>query len=140
MVPFKGGAESVQAPIGRHLDVYGDPGFGPQVQGGKVWLLGVFTSARLKRFPNVPTVRELGHDFVIESPVGLVAPRGLDPRIAARLQGAFMKAAGDAEYLKQLDNFDMQASVMPGEAYLGYARGQFERERRMLAESGFKPE
>ena len=49
-----------------------------------------------------------------------------------------MKAAGDAEYLKQLDNFDMQASVMPGEAYLRYARGQFERERRMLGESEFK--
>ena len=104
MVPFKGGAESFQALIGRHLDVYGDPGFGPQ------------------------------------APVGLVAPRGLDPKIAARLQGAFMKAAGDAEYLKQLDNFDMQASVMSGEAYLGYARGQFERERRMLGESGFRAE
>jgi len=28
MVPFKGGGESFQALIGRHLDVYGDPGFG----------------------------------------------------------------------------------------------------------------
>ena len=33
MVPFKGGGESFQALIGRHLDVYGDPGFGAQVQG-----------------------------------------------------------------------------------------------------------
>ena len=140
MVPFKGGAESFQALIGRHLDVYGDPGFGPQVAGGKVRLLAVFTSARLKRFPNVPTVKELGYDFVIESPVGLVAPRGLDAKVEARLQAAFMKAAGDAEYLKQLDNFDMQASVMPGEGYLGYARGQMEKERRMLGESGFKGE
>ena len=56
------------------------------------------------------------------------------------VQAAFMKAAGDAEYLKQLDNFDMQASVMPGEGYLGYARGQMEKERRMLGESGFKAE
>ena len=28
MVPFKGGSEAFTALIGRHLDVYGDPGFG----------------------------------------------------------------------------------------------------------------
>lgn len=140
MVPFKGGGESFQALIGRHLDVYGDPGFGPQVQGGKVRLLATFSEQRLKRFPDVPTVKELGHDLVIDSPVGLVAPKNLDPGIAARLQAAFRKAASDPVYLQQLDSFDMQPNVISGEAYAAYARGQFEREGKMLAELGFKPE
>jgi tripartite-type tricarboxylate transporter receptor subunit TctC len=140
MVPFKGGGESFQALIGRHLDVYGDPGFGPQVQGGKARLLATFTTQRLKRFPDVPTVKELGHDLVIDSPVGLVAPKNLDPKIAARLQAAFRKAAADPAYLQQLDSFDMQPNVISGEAYAAYARGQFEREGKMLAELGFKPE
>ena len=30
MIPFKGGSEAFQALIGHHLDVYGDPGFGPR--------------------------------------------------------------------------------------------------------------
>ncbi len=140
MVPFKGGSESFQALIGRHLDVYGDPGFGPQVQGGKVRLLATFTSQRLKRYPDVPTVKELGYDLVIDSPVGLVAPKNLDPKIAARLQAAFSKAAADPAYLQQLESFDMQPNVMSGQAYAAYARGQFEREQKMLAEIGFKPE
>jgi tripartite-type tricarboxylate transporter receptor subunit TctC len=140
MVPIKGGGESFQALIGRHLDVYGDPGFGPQVQGGKARLLATFTSQRLKRFPDVPTVKELGYDLVIESPVGIVAPRNLDPKIAARLAAAFRKAAADPVYLQQLESFDMQPNVISGEAYATYARGQFEREQKMLAEIGFKPE
>jgi tripartite-type tricarboxylate transporter receptor subunit TctC len=139
MVPFKGGSESFQALIGRHLDVYGDPGFGPQVQGGKVRLLATFTAQRLSRY-NVPTVKELGHDLVIESPVGLVAPKNLDPKIAARLQAAFRKAASDPAYLQQLELFDMQANLMTAEGYAAYARAQFEREKKMLDEIGFKPE
>lgn len=140
MVPFKGGSESFQALIGRHLDVYGDPGFGPQVQGGKARLLATFTAQRLTRYGEVPTIRELGYDLVIESPVGLVAPKNLDPKIAARLHAAFRKAASDPAYLQQVESFDMQPNLMTGEAYAAYARAQFEREQKMLQEIGFKPE
>jgi len=139
MVPFKGGAESFQALIGGHLDVYGDPGFGPQVQGGKARLLATFTSQRLKRYPDVPTVKELGYDLAIESTLGLVAPKNLDAKIAARLQAAFQKAAGDPAYLQQLDSLDMQPNLLTGEAYTAYARAQFDREAKMLQEIGFKP-
>lgn len=139
MVPFKGGSESFQALIGHHLDVYGDPGFGAQVQGGKVRLLATFTAERLKKY-NAPTVKELGYDLVIQSPVGLVAPKNLDAKVAAKLQAAFRKAANDPAYLQQLETFDMQPAVMTGEEYAAYARAQFEREQKMLAEIGFKPE
>jgi tripartite-type tricarboxylate transporter receptor subunit TctC len=139
MVPFKGGSESFQALIGRHLDVYGDPGFGPQVQGGKVRLLATFTAQRLPRY-NAPTVKELGYDLVIESPVGLVAPKNLPPAIATRLQAAFRKAAADPGYLQQLEAFDLQPNLMTGDEYAAYAKAQFAREKRMLDEIGFKPE
>jgi tripartite-type tricarboxylate transporter receptor subunit TctC len=139
LVPFKGGSESFQALIGHHLDVYGDPGFGAQVQGGKVRLLATFTAERLKKY-NAPTVKELGYDLVIQSPVGLVAPRNLDAKVAAKLQAAFRKAANDPAYLQQLETFDMQPALMTGEEYAAYARAQFEREQKMLAEIGFKPE
>jgi tripartite-type tricarboxylate transporter receptor subunit TctC len=138
-VPYKGGSEAFQAVIGRHLDVYGDPGFGAQVQGGKVRLLATFTAERLKRY-DVPTVKELGYDLVIESPVGLVAPKNLDPKIAARLQAAFRKAAGDPAYLNQLEQFDMQPKLTSGEDYHAYAKAQYQREAKMLQDIGFKPE
>jgi len=139
LVPYKGGSEAFQAVIGHHLHVYGDPGFGAQVQGGKVRLLATFTGERLKRY-NAPTVKELGYDLVIESPVGLVAPKNLDPKIAARLTAAFRKAASDPAYLNQLEQFDMQPNVIGGEDYHAYAKAQYQREAKMLQEIGFKPE
>ena len=94
MIPFKGGSEAFQALLGHHVDVYGDPGFGPMAVSGKVRLLATFTEQRLKRWQHVPTVKELGHNLVIESVIGLVAPKRLDPAIAARLHAAFKKATG----------------------------------------------
>jgi tripartite-type tricarboxylate transporter receptor subunit TctC len=140
MIPFKGGSEAFQALLGHHLDVYGDPGFGAMATSGKVRLLATMTTQRLKRWPQVPTVRELGHDFAIESLIGLVAPKNLDPAIAARLHAAFAKASTNADYLRMLDEFDFYPKLMPAERYRAYATAQFEREKTMLAESGFKPE
>jgi len=139
MVPYKGGSEAFTSVIGHHLDVYGDPGFGPQVQGGKVRLLATFTHERLKNY-GAPTVKELGYDLVIESPVGLVAPKNLDAKIAARLAAAFRKAATDPAYLRQLELFDMQPQVIGGDEYLAYAKAQLQRDAKMLQDIGFKPE
>jgi tripartite-type tricarboxylate transporter receptor subunit TctC len=140
MIPFKGGSEAFQALLGHHLDVYGDPGFGAMATSGKVRLLATMTAQRLKRWPQVPTVRELGHDLAVESLIGLVAPKNLDAAIAARLHAAFAKASTTADYLRTLDEFDVYPQVMPADAYRVYATAQFEREKTLLAESGFKPE
>ena len=72
--------------------------------------------------------------------MGLVAPKNLPPAIAQRLGAAFRKAAADPAYQKQLENFDMQAKLMTGEEYAAYARMAYDRDARMLAEIGFKPE
>ena len=86
----------------------------------------------------MPTLKELGHAFSIDSPVGLVAPKGLDPKIATRLQDAFQKASTDPTYQQQLALFDMVSGFTTGEAYAAYARAQFDRDQKMLAEIGFK--
>jgi tripartite-type tricarboxylate transporter receptor subunit TctC len=140
MIPFKGGSEAFQALLGHHVDVYGDPGFGPMASSGKVRLLATFTEQRLKRWQQVPTVKELGHNFVIDSPIGLVAPKGLDPAIAARLHGAFKKATDDPEYRRMLEDFDLFPHYRSGPEYRAYAEAQLAKEKVMLAESGFKPE
>jgi tripartite-type tricarboxylate transporter receptor subunit TctC len=85
--------------------------------------------------------KDLGQPVVLQhKPVGLVAPKNLDPMIAARLAAAFRKAAADPAYLNQLEQYDMQPNVIGGEAYAAYAKLQFERDAKMLADIGFKPE
>jgi tripartite-type tricarboxylate transporter receptor subunit TctC len=140
MIPFKGGSEAFQALLGHHVDVYGDPGFGPMAVSGKVRLLATFTEQRLKRWQQVPTVKELGHNLVIESVIGLVAPKQLDPAIAARLHAAFKKATDDPEYRRMLEEFDLYPHYRSAQEYRAYAEAQLVKEKVMLDESGFKPE
>lgn len=139
-IPFKGGAEQLTALVGGHLDVYGDPGFGAMAAGGKVRVLATFTEQRLSRYPNVPTVKELGYDLVVRSPIGIVAPRKLDPAISTRLQAAIRKAEKSAEYQRLLQEYDLTAWPVDGKTYAAYAQAQFGREKQMLDEIGFKPE
>ncbi|HEU0199817.1 MAG TPA: tripartite tricarboxylate transporter substrate binding protein [Burkholderiaceae bacterium] len=140
MVPFKGGAEASTALLGGHLDVYGDPGVGRIAQGGQARMLATFTEARLKRWPDVPTVKEAGYDLTIRSPFGLVAPKGMDPKIVARLHDAFRKATEDPAYVRALEDFDLVSALMTGEEYTRYAATQFELEKIALEKLGFKPE
>lgn len=139
-IPFKGGAEQLTAVVGRHLDVYGDPGFGAMAQAGKLRVLATFTEQRLARWPQVPTLRELGHDLVVQSPFGLVAPRNLESAVRARLESAFRKAADDGAYNRILNDFDLAPWPISGAAYQQYIEQQYVREKQMLDEVGFKPE
>ena len=140
MIPFKGGSEAFTALIGGHLDVYGDPGFGAMASAGRVRLLATMTAQRLPRWPQVPTLKELGHDLVVQSHIGLVAPRNLPPAITERLHAAFRKAAEDADYQRMSNEFDMAPALLDPAAYTAYAHAQFAREKVLLDEIGVKPD
>ncbi|HYF18295.1 MAG TPA: tripartite tricarboxylate transporter substrate binding protein [Ramlibacter sp.] len=65
---------------------------------GAVRLLAVTNETRSPDFPDVPTLKELGFpQFVTHSWIGLFAPRGLDPAIAARLSAVIAQALADPE-------------------------------------------
>lgn len=140
MIPFKGGAEALTAVMGGHLDVYGDPGVGPVAVSGKIRVLATLTDQRIKRFPNVPTAKEIGYNVVVYSPFGVVGPKGMDPAVVARLQSALRKATSDPAYLKVLEDYDMQPFLMNSDEYRKYATEQFAREKVLLPQLGFKPE
>ncbi len=67
----------------------------PHVQAGKVRLLVTWGENRTKRWPDVPTLKELGFGIVSNSPYGLAGPKGMDPRIVKTLHDAFKKGAED---------------------------------------------
>lgn len=140
MVPFKGGAEALTSLMGGHLDVYGDPGVGPVALSGKIRVLATLTDQRLKRFPNVPTAKEVGYDLSVYSPLGLVGPKGMDPAVVARLQAVFRKATSDPAYQKVLEDYDLIPYLMSSDEYRKYSTEQFAREKVLLPQLGFKPE
>lgn len=57
-------------------------GFAPHVASGRLRVLNTWGAKRLAKFPDVPTLRELGIPLVQASPYGLAGPKGMDPALA----------------------------------------------------------
>jgi len=131
--PYRGTADTLRALLGGEIDFASEAsGWAPMVAAGKLRLLAVFTAERAKRFPDAPTVRELGMDIVVDSPGGLIGPRNMDPAVVAVLADAFRAAAQTPEHLKLLDNMDQPLLLLDGPVYREAMARTLEEERALL--------
>ena len=129
-VPYKGVAEQINAVGAGHVMAgVSSTGFGPAVDGGQLRLLVTFGARRSKRWPGVPTLRELGHDIVAQSPYGLGGPRDLPARIVAILHDAFKVAMFDPQFIHEIAKYDQEPDYLGPEAHAQARRDMFARER-----------
>lgn len=133
-VPYKGVAEALPALMGGHIMSVADASsWVPYVTSGKMRLLVVWTEKRVPRFPDVPTLREVGIDMVQTSPWGLAAPKGTPPEAIRRLHDGFKEAMAQKPFQDALANYDMELQYMDGTAYRQFARESIDKESRILA-------
>lgn len=124
-VPFKGTSEGMTALKGGHMDALADgTGWAQFVDAGHFRLLAVFGDTRLKRWPDVPTLKELGYDIAEVSPWGIIGPKGMEPQIVKTLHDGFQKAMQDPEFLKVLDLLVQKPMYMSSDAYREFSLGQ----------------
>ena len=129
-VPYKGTAEQINAiASGQVMAGVNSTGFGPAVDGGRLRLLVTFASQRSKRWPKVPTLRELGFDIVAMSPYGLAGPRGLPRAVVATLHDAFKRAMFDPLFIQELAKYDQEIDYLGPEDYARSCREIYARER-----------
>ncbi|AEG91754.1 tripartite tricarboxylate transporter substrate binding protein [Ramlibacter tataouinensis] len=136
-VPFKGSAELATAISGGHIMAAADStGFAPLVQAGKVRVLNTWGDKRLEKFPDAPTLKELGLNIVQNSPFGIGAPRGTPPDVVARLHDAFKKAMEEPSYVQALAKYDMVPMYMSSSAYGKFAQDTFNTEKALVEKLG----
>jgi tripartite-type tricarboxylate transporter receptor subunit TctC len=136
-VPFKGNADSTQALMGGHIMAQSDAtGWAPHVDSGRFRLLVTFGDQRTKRWPNVPTSKELGQGIVSYSPYGVVGPKGMDPVVVKVLHDAFKKALYDPEHIKVMDRYDQPLVYLGSEDYTKWAEKTFRDERALIERLG----
>jgi tripartite-type tricarboxylate transporter receptor subunit TctC len=136
-VPFKGNADNMQAILGGHTMAASDAtGWGPHVDAGKLRLLATYGSKRTKRWPNVPTLDELGYQTVSDSPFGVCGPKGMDPAVVRTLHDAFRKTLEDPAVLATFDKYDQTVIYMGTEAYTKFARDSFAAEKATIERLG----
>lgn len=100
-VPFAGGAESVPALLGGHIDgLNAHPSeILPHVQAGKARVLAVYQEQRNRLFPDAPTFRELGYDITLGVYYLLIAPKGAPAAVLRTLHDAARKALDEPVFV-----------------------------------------
>jgi tripartite-type tricarboxylate transporter receptor subunit TctC len=136
-IPFKGVAEGMQSLLGGHIMGHSDStGWAPHVDEGRLRLLATYGSKRTKRWPNVPTLEELGFETVSDSPLGVCGPKGMDPVVVKTLQNAFKATLDDLNVIASLQKYDQPVIYLDTAAYTKYARETFNSEKATIERLG----
>jgi len=136
-IPYKGSAETIPALLGRHVDLVTDSSsWAPMVDAGKFRLLATYGGKRSTRYPQVPTVKEIGYGMTGEGVVGLVGPKGIPNAILARLHDAFQKSLDDPDFLLSLKKFDMSVYYLNSKDYGDFIRQEDDIFGRLVKKLG----
>ena len=84
-------------------------------------------------------MQELGIDVVVDSPGGLIGPKGMDPGLVKVLGDIFREAAQDPKHLEFLDNMDQPLLLLDGPAYRDAMAKTYEEERELLRRLNLLP-
>ena len=127
----------MSALLGGHVMAQSDAtGWDKYVESGQMRLLVTFGEKRTKRWPNVPTAKELGYGVVSQSPYGIVGPKGMDPAVVKVLHDAFKKAMDDPKHLELLDQLNQDLWYRSGDEYAKWARETYVKDKALIERLG----
>ena len=118
-VPHKGGAETLAALAGNHVNVaMASPNEAyALVQGGRIRPLANASLVRSPVEPNTPTLRELGYDVYIENQKGFVFPKGTPQPIIKKLHDNLKKVFDDPQFKSSAEKLQMELAYLNGEDF-----------------------
>ena len=95
----------------------------PLIRAGRVKLIAIGAKERLKTQPDVPTIAEAGGpDLVVDSWIGLLAPRGTPAEIVRAINAGVNRALGEPEVLDRLKTFGFEPAVVTPEQFADVIR------------------
>jgi tripartite-type tricarboxylate transporter receptor subunit TctC len=142
-VPYKGATQAATDIAAGQIPV-GFQGLGTVaalVRGGQLRLIGVCTPQRLSQFADVPTVDESGlPGFFFNSWFAMLAPAGTPKEIVSRLHAEVVKALGDADVRRKLEELGFAVRGSSPEELGGMTRDQLAKYARLIKEMGIANE
>ena len=113
-VPYRGVALALPDLMAGRLDVLpaDPPVLLPLVAAKKLRPIAVFGTERLAALPDVPTTVELGYpDMTMENWYGLLAPAGIAPDVAAKLERAAMAAIKSPKIQQHMKDGELRGTL-----------------------------
>jgi len=105
-IPSKGAAPALQDLMARGIDMStcSLPEAATLIDAGKVRPLAIMADQKDPKFPDVPTLKELGIDWTCGAWRGIAAPKGTPAEIVAVLEKAIEKVVKSDEFIKFMNN------------------------------------
>ncbi len=97
------------------------------VREGRYRLLAVHGENRMKSFPDVPTFRELGYNFVGGLTTYILAPKGTPSTVLQTLESAFRKAMENPEFLQYQQKIEQELTALSSEVSRKYLEAEYKR-------------
>jgi len=128
-VPHKGGAETLAALAGGHVNVaMASPNEAyALVQGGRIRPLAHSSLARSPVEPNTPTLRELGYDVFIENQKGFVFPKNTPKPIVQKLHDSLKKVFDDPQFQASAQKLQVELAYLSGEDFHKSMRAMYDQ-------------
>jgi tripartite-type tricarboxylate transporter receptor subunit TctC len=142
IVPFQGAQPALTAVAGGHVEL-GASGIHDALtllEGKKIRSLMVFSDKRSSYLPDVPTTKEIGYSFVMDSFIGVGAPRGTPKQIIEYLGQSFKKAVENEECKKAFENVGLPISFIPPQEAGPWLKATRDLFGNLATKAGIKPE
>ena len=137
-VPYKGGGKVAKQLAGQHANsTVNNPseqeGF---YASGDTVPLAVFTPDRLEMFPDAPTFKELGQDFVYFMQRSVVGAPGMSDEAAAYYRDLFQKVYDSEDWQTYRKKKSLYGDFLSGQPLMDYWMDEREIHKAMLTEMG----
>jgi tripartite-type tricarboxylate transporter receptor subunit TctC len=142
-VPNRGEAPAIVDLVAGRTDMMFStlPTASPLVASGQLRLLAMMGKTRDPRYPNVPTLTELGYpSVVVEGWEGLVVPRGTPAPIVAKLQQEVAKDMQDPDMRQTVDSLGGVPVGGTSAAFASLMQSDARKWQGVIQTAGLKPQ
>ena len=128
-LPTPGGGPAMTALLGNNaqMTVASFAGASSQIKAGKVRALACFGDKRNARFPDVPTLKELGFAAEFYLWVGLFAPKGTPDAIVQTLRAQVRTAASTTTFQQAMGNLNQDIAYLDAPQFKAFLAKDLER-------------
>jgi tripartite-type tricarboxylate transporter receptor subunit TctC len=142
-IPYKGGAQGITDLLSGQMQfAFSTIGLAqPHVDSGRLRMLGVGSTRRYSRLPNVPTIAESGvKGYEAEQWYGVVAPAGTPPAIVNKLSIEIKAIVAQPDVRERFYSQGIEPVYATPEEFAGYIKATVAKYAKVIKLLGLKAE
>ncbi len=140
-VPYKGSALTVNDVVAGVIPLGTMPATEalPMADAGRLKIVALSGSERSPLTPDIPTMEEVGIDFVLDGWFAVYGPAGMDDAVVDKLNAAMREALERPEVIKRFAEMGLNAAPTTSQELADIQANEREVWREIVEETGFKP-